>query len=204
MKLKYKLFLILFSVALFGAQLALTQPANAALSKQKQKECFEKYDGFRTTTNNKKAKEYANSNCPSSKGGNCKANSGSSGAVISCTNPDKKNNDNNKNNSSGTEFETNIGDEYNPDDCKGEYEDLDDSNCEVFSTIKDVTNVLAGVAGVVIVGVMIAGGIRYSMAGADPAKVQAAKQMIINAILALVLFAFGYSIVQWLIPGGLF
>jgi hypothetical protein len=51
---------------------------------------------------------------------------------------------------------------------------------------------------------VIVGGIQYSAAGADPNKIQAAKHKITNALLALLLFIFGFAIVQWLVPGGLF
>lgn len=197
MKLKYKLFLLVFSFALAGIQFAVTQPASAALSKEKQRECFQKYDGFRTTDNNDKAKQYSNSDCPQSKGGNCKATPGSSGALISCTDPDKKD----SNDDSST---TSIGADYDKNDCKGKYERLDENNCEVLSMITLITNVLAGLAGVVIVAMIIVGGIQYSMAGADPSKVQAARHKISNALLALLLLVFGFAIIQWLVPGGLF
>lgn len=95
--------------------------------------------------------------------------------------------------------------DYNPDDCSSSsYDDLSSNNCGVIKYILLITNILSGLAGVVIVAMMIVGGIQYSMAGADPSKVQAAKQKIFNAILALVLFSFGFALIQWLVPGGVF
>ena len=67
-----------------------------------------------------------------------------------------------------------------------------------------ITNVLSGIAGTVIVIMIIVGGIQYSASGADASKVQAAKQKIYNALIALLLFIFGFGIVQWLVPGGVF
>lgn len=90
------------------------------------------------------------------------------------------------------------------DDCRGDSATLNADNCGIIKFVIVITNIMGGLAGLVIVGTMIAGGIRYSSAGADPSKVQAAKQMIINAILALLLLIFGFSILQWLVPGGLF
>lgn len=91
-------------------------------------------------------------------------------------------------------------------DCKGDgtIESVNEKNCGIISYIVIITNVLSALVGVIIVTMIIWGGIQYSTAGADASKVQAAKQKIINALVALVLFVFGFAIVQWLIPGGLF
>lgn len=103
-------------------------------------------------------------------------------------------------NSSG---QTNIGEDYKKNDCKADAENLNSQNCEIIEVIVLVTNVMSGLAATVIVAMIITGGIQYSMAGAEAAKVQAAKQKITNALLALMLLIFGFSIIQWLIPGGL-
>ncbi len=81
-------------------------------------------------------------------------------------------------------------------------EKLTEKNCGIILMVLVVTNVLAGIAGLVIIAMIIWGGIQYSAAGADPNKVQAAKKRIYNALLALILFIFGFAILQWLIPGG--
>lgn len=87
-------------------------------------------------------------------------------------------------------------------DCKDDFEKLNENNCGILNMIKLITNVLAGLAGTVIVIMTIVGGIQYSMAGAEPGRVQSAKGKIINAVLALFLLVFGYAVLQWLIPGG--
>lgn len=87
--------------------------------------------------------------------------------------------------------------------CKVEDgERLNEKNCGIIQLVIGVTNALSAIAGVVIVGVLVWGGIQYSAAGADAAKVQAAKSKITNALIALLLLIFGYSLLQWLIPGG--
>lgn len=97
-----------------------------------------------------------------------------------------------------------ISTDYNKDDCSDSYENLDGSNCGILRYILLITNVLSGIAGTVIVIMIIVGGIQYSASGADASKVQAAKQKIYNALIALLLFIFGFGIVQWLVPGGVF
>lgn len=65
-------------------------------------------------------------------------------------------------------------------------------------------NVLGAGAAVVVVIMIIAGGIQYSTAGDNPQVIQAAKEKIANAIIALIAFIFLYSFMQWLVPGGIF
>lgn len=88
-----------------------------------------------------------------------------------------------------------------PQDCVAS--DLSSSNCGIIKMIVTITNIVAGLAGLVIVGTLIWGGILYSSAGSDPSKVQAAKNKVVAGISALLLLIFGYAIVQWLVPGGL-
>ena len=93
----------------------------------------------------------------------------------------------------------------NESDCKAASpKDLNTDNCQILNMIVLITNVMAGLAGIVIVATMIWGGILYSMAGADPNKVGAAKAKLLSGITALMLLIFGYSLLQWLTPGGLF
>jgi hypothetical protein len=91
-------------------------------------------------------------------------------------------------------------------DCKadGGYKSLNKDNCQIIKIITLFTKALSGIAGLVIIAMIILGGIQYSAAGADPSKVQAAKQKIFNALLALLLLVFGFAILQWLVPGGIF
>lgn len=91
--------------------------------------------------------------------------------------------------------------EPNDEDCKKR--PLTKDNCGIVKLVVFVTNILGGIAGIVIVGVLIWGGIMYSMAGADPSKITAAKGKIVNALTALLLYVFGFALLQWLVPGGL-
>lgn len=224
-------------------------------------ECYQKFDGKATGSGtngeltSQLQRQYNNSNCPSSKGGNCTMNGSSSGqAAINCTvaaqnqckadfdgkaipgeldldeyeasgcstangGPCKINNtpsvstvtcgtgaagtdkpESEDDSGTGT---SDIGNEYDTEDCTVDPGGLESSNCELIKMIVLITNVLSGLAATVIVAMIIVGGIQYSMAGAEAAKVQAAKQKITNALLALLLLVFGFSIIQWLVPGGL-
>ncbi len=86
-------------------------------------------------------------------------------------------------------------------DCRGT--DLDENNCGIIKYIKIAINTLSAVAGVVIVGSVIVGGIQYSMSADDPQAVAKSKSRIINALIALLMFVFGYGILNYLIPGGI-
>lgn len=70
--------------------------------------------------------------------------------------------------------------------------------------IEVIINVLSAGIGIVIIGAIIFGGIRYSAAGDNAQATAAAKQHIINALIALVAFIFMFAFLQWLIPGGIF
>ncbi len=86
------------------------------------------------------------------------------------------------------------------DDCK----DPDISkDCKIVEDITLLINVLSAAVGVVVVGMIIAGGIQYSISGDDPQAVAKAKSRITSALLALVVFIFSYAFLQWIVPGGI-
>ena len=63
-----------------------------------------------------------------------------------------------------------------------------------------------GLAIIVLLAVVISiiiGGIQYSASADQPAAAAAAKQRIINAVLALLAFMFLWAFLQWIVPGGL-
>lgn len=70
--------------------------------------------------------------------------------------------------------------------------------------IQKIVNFLSAGVGVVVIGVIILGGIQYSMAGDNSQAVGAAKQRIINGLIALVAFIFMFAFINWLLPGGIF
>lgn len=70
----------------------------------------------------------------------------------------------------------------------------------LFSFIKFLS---AGV-GIIIVGSIILAGIQYSASEGKPDATQAAKNRIQNAFIGLIVYIFAFSLVQFLVPGGLF
>ena len=70
--------------------------------------------------------------------------------------------------------------------------------------IQKIINFLSAGVGIVVIGVIILGGIQYSMAGDNTQATGAAKQRIINGLIALVAFIFMFAFLNWLLPGGAF
>lgn len=83
-------------------------------------------------------------------------------------------------------------------------DDLNKDNCSIIGYIVNFTRILSGLVGIVIVIMITIGGIQYAAAGSDPGAVVAARKRIINALIALVLYIFMFSFLQWLVPGGIF
>lgn len=77
-------------------------------------------------------------------------------------------------------------------------------NNVIVKNLKLFFEFLTGVVGIVVVGAIIFGGIRYSASGGDPQAVGKAKKLIASAVLALVGYIFLLAFLQWLVPGGLF
>ncbi|MCW1908710.1 MAG: hypothetical protein KIH63_005215 [Candidatus Saccharibacteria bacterium] len=90
--------------------------------------------------------------------------------------------------------------EVNKDDCAGDT--LNQNNCGVIKLLIGIINALAALVGVIVVAVIVWGGIQYSTSADDPKAVSEAKNRIKNAIFALVMFAFMYAFLQWIVPGG--
>ncbi len=77
-------------------------------------------------------------------------------------------------------------------------------NCKIVDYLILAINILSAMVGIVVVAMVIVGGIQYTTAADDPQAVAKAKSKIIQALLALVVFIFSYSLLQWLVPGGVF
>ncbi len=69
--------------------------------------------------------------------------------------------------------------------------------------LRMVLKFLSGGIGLVIVLMMVIAGIQYITSTGDPARVKAAKDRIVNAITALVLFVMAFAILSFIIPGGI-
>lgn len=90
---------------------------------------------------------------------------------------------------------------YMPNDCN-DPNGINEDNCGIIRYLVIFINVLSAVVGLVVVGSIIYGGIQYSMAGSDPQKVSEAKRRIRNAVIALMFFLFMFSLLNYLVPGG--
>lgn len=74
----------------------------------------------------------------------------------------------------------------------------------IIKDINLVVNFLSIGIVVVVIAMLITGGIQYSAAGDNQQAVVAAKQRLINALIAFAAFLFTFAFLQWLIPGGIF
>lgn len=96
---------------------------------------------------------------------------------------------------------------------QGELAIKDDPSSEPRSTAKaddiytKILNpaILALSAAVVlaVVGSIVVAGVQYSTANGNSSAVASAKNRIVISILVLILYTFGFAILQWLIPGGI-
>lgn len=75
---------------------------------------------------------------------------------------------------------------------------------ELDSWLQKGINFLSLAVGLVVVMSIIIAGIQYTTAGSNASQVTAAKNRITMALLALILFGFTYTLLQWLVPGGIF
>ena len=87
-------------------------------------------------------------------------------------------------------------------DCGDQGTPLKDS-C-IVKDINQIVNFLSIGVGVVVVGVIILGGIQYTLAGGNDQAIAAAKKRIVNGMIALAAFLFLFAFLQWVIPGGIF
>jgi len=77
-------------------------------------------------------------------------------------------------------------------------------NNPIIQDLQKIINFLSAGVGVVVIGVIIFGGIQYITAGDNPQAVAAARQRIINGLIALVAFMLTWGFLEWLVPGGVF
>lgn len=67
-----------------------------------------------------------------------------------------------------------------------------------------VVNILTAGVAILAIGGIIYGAVLYTSAGDNQGQLAKAKDVIRNVIIGIVAFAFMYSLLQWLIPGGVF
>lgn len=70
--------------------------------------------------------------------------------------------------------------------------------------LQGAIDLMAAVTGIIIVLSIIIGAIQYMTARDNSSQVAAAKNRIFMSVLSLILFIFAYTILQWLVPGGIF
>lgn len=63
---------------------------------------------------------------------------------------------------------------------------------------------VSGIIGLVVVLSIIFAGFQYLTARDNPQQVRQAKDRIFMSVIALLLFAFAFGFLQWLVPGGIF
>lgn len=80
---------------------------------------------------------------------------------------------------------------------------INQDNCGIVAYVVTFTQFLSAVVGVVIVIMIAVGGIQYASARDNPQAVVGARNRIVNALIALVLYIFSFALLQWLVPGGI-
>lgn len=74
----------------------------------------------------------------------------------------------------------------------------------IFAILKQVIRILTALIGVAAVGAVVYGGVLYSSSGDVPENVKKAKNIWMNTVIGLLLYAFFAAILTFLIPGGVF
>lgn len=80
----------------------------------------------------------------------------------------------------------------------------DATGSPVVAVLVVVIQILTGLVGVVAIGAFIYAGILYSSANGESSQIAKAKEMMVNTVIGLVIFAAMAVLLNYLIPGGLF
>lgn len=80
----------------------------------------------------------------------------------------------------------------------------DVSNTGVWGVLLLAINILTAGVGIAAVGGIIYGAIMYTSAGGSPEQVKKAMTIITNVVIGVVAYALMFSVLNFLIPGGLF
>ncbi len=67
-----------------------------------------------------------------------------------------------------------------------------------------IVNVLSAAVGVVVVLSLVIAGIQYITSSGNPQAVETAKNRIMASVISFIIYIFGFALLQWLIPGGIF
>ena len=77
-------------------------------------------------------------------------------------------------------------------------------NTGLWKLLLNLINILSAGIGLAAVGGAVYGAVLYSSAGANPDNVKKAKEMFVNIGIGVVAYLLMYSLLNYLIPGGLF
>lgn len=86
-------------------------------------------------------------------------------------------------------------------DCQSE--NINSGNCGIVAYLVTFIRIMSGLVGIVIVIMIAVGGVQFSTARDNPQAVADARNRIVNAIIALLVYMFSFAILQWLVPGGI-
>lgn len=67
-----------------------------------------------------------------------------------------------------------------------------------------VLNIMIAGVGILAVGGIVYGSVLYASAGDRPEQTKKAKEIILNVVIGLIAFGLMYSLLNFLIPGGIF
>lgn len=88
--------------------------------------------------------------------------------------------------------------------CSGVDSGKSDNSNPIFQVLFFIVNIVALGVGMAAVGGVIYGAILYTSAGDNGEQTKKGINVVVNAVLGVVLFAFMYAILNFLVPGGLF
>lgn len=88
--------------------------------------------------------------------------------------------------------------------CKGAVSGTSSESNPIFVILFFLLNIAAAGVGIAAVGGVVYGGILYSSAGDNAEQTKKGISVVVNAVLGVVLFAFMYTLLNFLVPGGLF
>lgn len=74
----------------------------------------------------------------------------------------------------------------------------------IISAFVEIFEFIAAGVGILTIGGIIFGGIRYATANGNTSQAEQGVSIITNAVIGLLLFIFMYALLNFLVPGGLF
>lgn len=87
--------------------------------------------------------------------------------------------------------------------CEGGGDDCDINNLSLVRRLNWLVNFLALIVLPIITIMMVIAGIQYSSSQGNPQGQQAAKNKLKNLVVSVVAFIFIWTLLEWLIPGGI-